>query len=140
DIRDPAEAYSAADFAADAIPLMADIAARGRIPLLVGGTMLYFRVLLEGLAALPPSDPEVRAAINREAALLGWPALHRQLAAVDPASAEKLHHNPFLRTQRALDVHLLTRIPASELTERMGPWTMKPIGDDFGIVQFGLLH
>src|SRR5690606_1453441 len=139
DIRDPAEAYSAADFAADAIPLMADIAARGRIPLLVGGTMLYFRVLLEGLAALPPSDPEVRAAINREAALLGWPALHRQLAAVDPASAAQLHPNHSQRIQRALEVHRLTGIPASELKGRTGAWTVKPIGDDYRIVQFGLL-
>ena len=139
DIRDPADAYSAADFAADAIPLMADIAARGRIPLLVGGTMLYFRVLLEGLAALPASDPEVRAAIIREAEQLGWPALHRQLAEVDPESAAQLHPNHSQRIQRALEIYRLTGVSATKLKGREGAWTVKPIVGDYRIVQLGLL-
>jgi len=86
DIRDPAEAYSAAAFCADARRLMADIAARGRVPLLVGGTMLYFRALLHGLDDLPRADPALRKKLEKEAAARGWPALHAELAVVDPWS------------------------------------------------------
>jgi hypothetical protein len=84
DIRDPAEAYSAGEFRRDAVRLIAEIRARGRVPLLVGGTMLYFRALRSGLAALPPKDPAVRVRINERARELGWPALHAELARLDP--------------------------------------------------------
>lgn len=139
DIRDPSEPYSAADFARDAIPLMAEISERGRIPLLVGGTMLYFRVLLEGLAELPASDPEVRGAINREAERCGWPEMHRQLMLVDPATAGQLHPNHSQRIQRALEVYRLTGQPLSELKRRAGHWTIPPLGDAYQLVQLGLL-
>lgn len=138
-IRDPAEPYSAAEFAADAIPLIADISARGRIPLLVGGTMLYFRVLLDGLGDLPPSDPAVRAAILAEAEQHGWPSLHAQLMAVDPDTATKLHPNHSQRIQRALEVYRLTGVPASQLRGQTGGGAVEPIGDDYRIVQLGLL-
>lgn len=114
DIRDPAEAYSAAEFRADALREMAAITAAGRIPLLVGGTMLYFRVLLEGLAPMPEADPELRARLEAEAAALGWPALHARLAEVDPASAARLQPNDAQRLQRALEVYELTGKPLSQ--------------------------
>ncbi|MFA5631383.1 MAG: tRNA (adenosine(37)-N6)-dimethylallyltransferase MiaA [Porticoccaceae bacterium] len=139
DIRDPAEAYSAADFASDAIPLMARIAAEGKVPLLVGGTMLYFRVLLEGLADLPPSDPGVRAAICAEAAQHGWPEMHRRLAEVDPASAAALHPNHSQRIQRALEIFRISGVPASELKARFSAGALKGIGDEYDIVQIALV-
>ena len=89
DIRDPSQAYSAADFRRDALAEMADITAAGRIPLLVGGTMLYFKALLEGLSPLPSADPEVRARIEQQAAEQGWESLHRQLQEVDPVAAAR---------------------------------------------------
>jgi tRNA dimethylallyltransferase len=104
DLLDPLEAYSAARFAADARRLIADINERGRLPLLVGGTMLYFKALREGLHAMPEADAAVRAAIDRRAAVLGWPALHTELAAVDPATAARLAANDSQRIQRALEV------------------------------------
>lgn len=104
DICDPAESYSAADFVRDAKRAMAEIVAAGRIPLLVGGTMLYFKALLEGLSPMPPSDPAIRAAIEAEAASLGWPALHKELAKVDPECAARLHPNHSQRICRALEV------------------------------------
>ncbi len=91
DIRDPSQAYSAADFRRDALAEMADITAAGRIPLLVGGTMLYFKALLEGLSPLPSADPEVRARIEQQAAEQGWESLHRQLQEVDPVAAARIH-------------------------------------------------
>jgi tRNA dimethylallyltransferase len=105
---DPAEAYSAARFAADASRLIDQIQARGRLPLLVGGTMLYFKALREGLHAMPEADPALRAAIDRRAAALGWPALHAELAAADPVTAERLAPNDSQRIQRALEVWLGT--------------------------------
>lgn len=118
DIRDPAQAYSVAEFCRDARACMAAITARGRIPLLVGGTMLYFRGLRDGLAALPPSDLRVREQILAEAAAVGWPALHRELAAVDPAAAARLHPNHSQRIQRALEVFRITGEPLSALQAR----------------------
>ncbi|MDX9874627.1 MAG: tRNA (adenosine(37)-N6)-dimethylallyltransferase MiaA [Spongiibacteraceae bacterium] len=115
DIRDPAESYSAAEFRRDALALMTEITARGRIPLLAGGTMLYFKALRDGLADLPPSDPAVRTAILEEAAVRGWPAMHEQLAAVDPVTAARLHPNHSQRIQRALEVYRLSGRPLSEL-------------------------
>ncbi|OLF56250.1 tRNA (adenosine(37)-N6)-dimethylallyltransferase MiaA [Pseudomonas chlororaphis] len=105
DILDPAESYSAADFRSDALAAMADITARGKIPLLVGGTMLYYKALLEGLADMPPADPQVRAELEEEAARLGWQALHDQLAAIDPESAARIHPNDPQRLTRALEVY-----------------------------------
>jgi tRNA dimethylallyltransferase len=113
DILDPTEAYSAAQFVADAQRLIADIAARGRLPLLVGGTMLYFKALYEGLDAMPPADPAVRAALDAEAAERGWPALHAELAQVDPATAARLAPNDAQRIQRALEVWRSTGRPLS---------------------------
>ncbi|KQQ54850.1 tRNA dimethylallyltransferase [Pseudomonas sp. Leaf127] len=105
DILDPAQSYSAADFRRDALEAMADITARGKIPLLVGGTMLYFKALLEGLASMPSADAEVRAQLEAEAKVHGWQALHDQLAAVDPVSAARIHPNDPQRLVRALEVY-----------------------------------
>ncbi|TWO73156.1 tRNA (adenosine(37)-N6)-dimethylallyltransferase MiaA [Caenimonas sedimenti] len=113
DIRDPRDAYSAAEFAADARRLTAEIVARGRSVLLVGGTMLYFKALFDGLAAMPPADPELRAAIEAEAAAAGWPALHRRLAEVDAVTAARLAPNDAQRIQRALEVFRATGRPLS---------------------------
>jgi tRNA dimethylallyltransferase len=115
DILDPVESYSAARFRADALREMAQITARGRIPLLVGGTMLYFRALQRGLAPLPDADPAVREALDVEAERIGWPALHARLARVDPASAARIHPNDPQRIQRALEVHALTGRPLGDL-------------------------
>lgn len=93
DILDPAQAYSAADFRRDALAHMAEITAAGRIPLLVGGTMLYFKALLEGLSPLPSADPAIRAKIEHQAAEQGWGALHAQLAEIDPVAAARIHPN-----------------------------------------------
>lgn len=105
DILDPAESYSAADFRSDALAAMAEITARGKIPLLVGGTMLYFKALLDGLADMPAADAGVRAELEAQAAAHGWQALHDQLTAVDPVSAARIHPNDPQRLIRALEVY-----------------------------------
>jgi tRNA dimethylallyltransferase len=120
DIRDPMQAYSAAEFARDARRLMADITARGKLPLLVGGTMLYFKALYEGLDDLPPASPPVREAIEHEAARQGWPALHAQLAQVDAATAARLAPADSQRISRALEVYRLTGRPLSDFHTRAG--------------------
>lgn len=117
DILDPVASYSTAQFRADALDAMAEIAEQGRIPLLVGGTMLYFRALQQGLAELPSAHPEVRRALFDEAAVLGWPALHARLARLDPVSAARIHPHDPQRIQRALEVHALAGRPMSELIE-----------------------
>jgi tRNA dimethylallyltransferase len=122
DIRDPADAYSAAEFAADAARLAGEIQSRGKRIVFVGGTMLYFKALFEGLDALPAADPALRAAIEAEAARAGWPALHAQLAAVDPEAAARLAPNDAQRIQRALEVYRLTGQPLS-VFHRMGTRT-----------------
>ena len=104
DIIDPAQAYSAARFIADAQRLIGDITARGHLPLLVGGTMLYFKALWDGIDEMPPADPAVRAALNEQAALEGWPALHAELARIDPVTAARLAPADSQRVQRALEV------------------------------------
>lgn len=104
DILDPSQSYSAADFRADALHAMAEITARGKIPLLVGGTMLYFKALLEGLADMPAADAEIRAQIEAQAASQGWQALHDELASIDPVSAARIHPNDPQRLVRALEV------------------------------------
>lgn len=114
DIRDPAETYSAADFRRDALAAMAELTARGKLPLLVGGTMLYFKALLEGLAAAPAVEPGIREAIEREAQAKGWPALHQALQACDPALAAQIHPNHSQRISRALEVFRGTGVPMSQ--------------------------
>jgi tRNA dimethylallyltransferase len=118
DIRDPTEAYSAAAFCEDAQCLMADIVARGKAPLLVGGTMLYFRALLQGLDDLPRADPAVRQTLECAAAARGWPALHAELALADPVTAARLAPNDSQRIGRALEILQLTGKPMSALLDR----------------------
>ncbi|MAR91643.1 MAG: tRNA (adenosine(37)-N6)-dimethylallyltransferase MiaA [Pseudomonadales bacterium] len=118
DFLDPAASYSAADFRRDALAAMAEIAGRGRVPLLVGGTMLYFKVLTEGLAPLPAADQQVRRQLLAEAADRGWPALHRELARVDPAAAARLNPNDAQRLQRALEVYRCTGVSLTEWHRR----------------------
>ncbi|MCR8721859.1 tRNA (adenosine(37)-N6)-dimethylallyltransferase MiaA, partial [Pseudomonas syringae] len=105
DILDPAQSYSAADFRSDALAAMAEITARGNIPLLVGGTMLYFKALLDGLADMPAADAAVRAQLEADAQAFGWQSLHDQLAVVDPVSAARIHPNDPQRLIRALEVY-----------------------------------
>ena len=121
DIRDPAESYSAAEFRDDAIQEMQRLLAAGRTPLLVGGTMLYFRVLAEGIADLPAADPAVRAEIEAYASTHGWPAVHRQLAEVDPVSAARIRPTDPQRLQRALEVYRLSGRPLSEHHREQAP-------------------
>ena len=111
DILDPGQSYSAAQFVADATRLIADIDARGHLPLLVGGTMLYFKALFDGIDAMPASDPAVRAGLDAEAAERGWPALHAVLATVDPVTAARLAPNDAQRIQRALEVWRISGQP-----------------------------
>jgi tRNA dimethylallyltransferase len=118
DIRDPGEAYSAAAFRDDALRLMAEITARGRVPLLVGGTMLYFRALLQGLDDLPRADAALRRQLEAEAAERGWPALHAELAGVDPETAARLAPNDSQRIGRALEIFRLSGKPMSALLDR----------------------
>lgn len=115
DILDPAEAYSAGQFVRDARRVIDEIRARGKLPLLVGGTMLYFRALRRGLADLPSADPEVRAQIDAQAQERGWPAMHAELAAIDAQSAQRIRPNDAQRIQRALEVYRLTGKTLSEL-------------------------
>ena len=118
DIRDPAASYSAGEFVRDAARAMRDIWARGRRPLLIGGTMLYFHALTEGIAALPEADPRLRAEIDAQASSLGWPAMHEQLARVDPAAAIRIDANDPQRIQRALEVFRSTGETISDLRQR----------------------
>ena len=113
-IRDPSESYTAADFARDARNCIDEIRQRGRQPILVGGSMLYFRALMQGLDELPESDPTIRRDIEKEAAQKGWPALHNELAEVDPDTAARLHPNHSQRISRALEVYRISGVPMSE--------------------------
>lgn len=126
DIRDPAESYNAGEFVADAIRLIDAIQARGRIPLLVGGTMLYLRGLLHGMADMPPAQPELRAKLDARAAVVGWPALHAELAQADPEAAARIHPNDAQRIQRALEVYQSTGQPISAWQQRTRPPTDVP--------------
>jgi len=121
DVCDPAEAYSAGRFRRDALELIGAIRARGRLPLLVGGTMLYFRALIHGIAPLPEADPVVRADIDRRAEALGWPALHAELAARDPEAAVRIRPADGQRIQRALEVLELTGERLSRLQKLASP-------------------
>ena len=134
DIIEPTESYSAARFRADALALLREITSRARIPLLVGGTMLYFKALREGLSVLPQADDAVRATIESEALARGWPALHAELARVDPATASRLRPVDSQRIQRALEVHRVTGRPMSEL---LGRRDAEPL--PYRLVQIALL-
>jgi tRNA dimethylallyltransferase len=115
DICDPSETYSAAQFRRDALEHMDDIRRRGRLPLLVGGTMLYFRALEQGLSNLPPADQRVRAELEAQAADIGWPAMHARLRRVDPVAAARIHPNDPQRIQRALEVYEVGGVAMSDL-------------------------
>ena len=115
---DPAESYSAADFRRDALREMKEVTAAGKIPILVGGTMLYYRALEFGLADMPEADPEIRAALTKEAEEHGWQVLHDRLASIDPTSAARIHPNDPQRLQRALEVYQLTGITMTEHHQR----------------------
>lgn len=118
DIRDPAQSYSAAEFRADALRLIDEIRARGRIPLLAGGTMMYYKALRDGLDDLPQADPSLRAELEARAARDGWPALHAELARLDPVTAARLAPNDSQRIQRALEICQLSGQPMSALLGR----------------------
>ncbi|KAA5968970.1 tRNA (adenosine(37)-N6)-dimethylallyltransferase MiaA [Pantoea sp. M_9] len=120
DIRDPAESYSAAEFRRDALAEMAEITREGKIPLLVGGTMLYFKALLEGLSPLPPADPQIRQQIEQTAAEQGWETLHRQLCEIDPVAGSRIHPNDPQRLSRALEVFFISGKTLTELTKTSG--------------------
>lgn len=113
DVREPWQPYSAADFARDARAAVDDILARGRLPFLAGGTGLYFRALLHGLSPMPPADPAVRARLEAEAAERGWPAMHAELARIDPEAAARIHATDPQRIQRALEVYRISGRPIS---------------------------
>lgn len=121
DIRDPAEAYSAGHFVRDATGAIEGILQRGRTPLLVGGTMLYFHALVHGLAEMPEGDAEIRADIDARAARDGWPALHAELSSVDPAAGARIHPNDPQRIQRALEVFRISGTPITELQSLRRP-------------------
>ena len=141
DICDPTETYSAARFADDARLAIAAVRQAGRVPLLVGGTMLYFRALLQGLAAMPSADPQFREALEQEAIAEGWPALHARLAERDPEAAARIHSNDAQRIQRALEVLELSG-------ETISQWHRKPLAANamhahswvLSPVDRGLLH
>jgi tRNA dimethylallyltransferase len=115
DILDPLDSYSVAQFRSDTLRLVADISARGKVPLLVGGTMLYYKGLADGLDDLPGADAALRAQLDQEAARIGWPAMHARLAQLDPDTAARLKPNDAQRIQRALEIHALSGRPMSEL-------------------------
>ncbi|WP_374581988.1 tRNA (adenosine(37)-N6)-dimethylallyltransferase MiaA [Pseudoduganella sp.] len=115
DIIDPLDSYSVAQFRADTLRLVAEISARGKVPLLVGGTMLYYKGLADGLDDLPGADPVLRAQLDEEASRIGWPAMHARLATVDPETAARLKPADAQRIQRALEIHALSGKPMSEL-------------------------
>ncbi len=114
DIRDPEEIYSAGEFVTDALQAIEAVRSRGRLPILVGGTMLYFNALVRGIAKLPTANPDIRRVIDEQAATRGWPAMHGELVAVDPAAASKIHPNDAQRIQRALEVYRASGRPISE--------------------------
>lgn len=132
DIIDPLQSYSAGDFREDALRLMTEITARGNTPLLVGGTMLYYKALVDGLSPLPSADPEIRVQIEKEANEKGWEFLHNKLASIDPVSAKRIHVNDPQRLSRALEVYYISGKSMTELTAIKSP----PI--PFNIKQFAI--
>jgi len=135
-IRDPLQAYSAAEFVADATRLIDDITARGKLPLLVGGTMLYFKALFDGLDDMPKADPATRAELLAEAGTKGWPALHAELAAVDAVTAARLAPNDSQRISRALEVFRLTGQPLSSFQKKNA---IKKVAGDARPIRAGAL-
>lgn len=131
-IRDASESYSAADFCQDALREIAEIRAKGRIPLLVGGTMMYFKSLIEGISPLPQADNNIRKVIEQEAKANGWQAVHQSLAEVDPEAAERIHQNDPQRITRALEVYRITGNTLSQLTKIKGE---RLLGD---VLQFAI--
>lgn len=120
DILDPAQAYSAADFRTDALSHIADIHGQGKIPVLVGGTMMYYKTLLAGISPLPEADAAIRADIETRAATQGWAALHQELSLIDPMSAARIHPNDPQRINRALEVFYISGRTMTELTQQQG--------------------
>lgn len=142
DIRDPAESYSAAEFRRDALAEIAAIHQQGRIPLLVGGTMLYFKALLEGLAGLPKADPAVRQRLFEQAESEGWEVMHQRLRQIDPISAERIHPNDPQRLQRALEVYELTGQTLTELWQQQQAAALpfRPLQLHIEVADRALLH
>ena len=138
DICDPAEPYSVAQFCRDAQAAIIEVRAQGRTPLLVGGTMLYFKALLEGIADMPPADPELRQYLASEAAAKGWPHLHKMLVEVDPAMAEKIHPNHSQRLSRALEVYLGSGITMTEWQRRQAEQGKGRLSDAYQVLQLAI--
>ena len=138
DIRDPAESYSVAEFCDDAQAAMISISAAGKTPLLVGGTMMYFKALIEGLADMPATDPELRRHLEREARKKGWPHLHRMLQQVDPHSAGRIHPNHSHRIGRALEVYLSSGITMTDWRARQAHKKRGRITDAYHVVQLAI--
>lgn len=132
DILDPAESYSAMNFREDALREMTEISAQGKIPLLVGGTMLYYKALIDGLSPLPNADEKVRSEIEAKAELVGWTELHKALEKIDPVSAARINPNDSQRINRALEVFYLTGKSLTELTEQKGE------GLPYNVLQFAI--
>ena len=140
---DPSESYSAADFRRDAIAEMEAITKSGKVPVLVGGTMLYFRALQYGLSELPHADQSIRDRLTKQAESEGWNKLHEQLKAVDPISAEKIHPNDPQRLQRALEVYELTGVSMSEHHKKAAVVNKTPVQSSFrkcNLGSFGVVH
>jgi tRNA dimethylallyltransferase len=138
DIRDPAEPYSVAEFCQDAQNEIRQIIASNRTPILVGGTMLYFKALLEGIADMPAAEPEVRQYLEQEAAAKGWPHLHNMLAQVDPESAERIHPNHSQRISRALEVYLQSDITMTEWRARQAHSGKGVLADAYEVQQLAI--
>lgn len=138
DIRDPSEPYSAADFVADAEREIENIHAQGKIPLLVGGTMLYFKALLDGLADMPEADAEVRAKIEKDAEVHGWAYVHQQLAEVDPQMAVEIHPNHSQRLCRALEVYLVSGKTMTQLREAQQSSDRKSFAERYAVSQMAI--
>lgn len=138
DICDPAEPYNAGQFVKDAEHEIAAIHAAGRIPLLVGGTMLYFKALLDGLADMPATDPAIRAQVEQEAAEHGWPALHAELARIDPETAAQLHPNHSQRISRALEVYRTGGKTMTELRAEQQAAAGRPFAERFNLLQLAI--
>lgn len=138
DIRDPAEPYSAADFCLDAEREIAEIISAGKTPLLVGGTMLYFRALLDGLAEMPEADALVRAQIEQEANAYGWPHIHAELAKVDPEMAAEIHPNHSQRLSRALEVYRVSGKTMTQLRHEQRQTNEQPFTDRYRVVQIAI--
>jgi tRNA dimethylallyltransferase len=138
DIRDPLQPYSVADFRCDARLAIEEILAAGRTPLLVGGTMLYFKALLEGMADMPTADPEIRQQLEQEAAEKGWPALHRRLQELDPEAADRIHPNHSQRLGRALEVYLSSGVTLSEWIRRQREQGDNVLADSYTVLQLAI--